>query len=110
MSAIAYRACVGKPTLYLRWPNLSQVLRASLEATVVSDETRQRFDEAAAAIDALASEPEGRFLLEVLLVPGADLISNLGQPTGDVPSAALWCSPRRPSASASDGEVIDQAH
>lgn len=69
MSAIADRAGVGKPTIYLRWPNLGALVLAAVHDVPTTEETRQRFSEAVAALGALGREPEGQFLIETLLLP-----------------------------------------
>lgn len=74
MSAIAERAGVGKPTIYLRWPNLGALVLAAVHDTACSETTSKHFRIAGAALNALAREPEGQFLIETLLLPSGTAI------------------------------------
>jgi AcrR family transcriptional regulator len=65
VTAIADRAGVGKPTLYLRWRSLEELVSAAFDDVDWTAEAGARFRAAVAAIDALADLPEGRFLVEV---------------------------------------------
>lgn len=69
MSAIADRAGVGKPTVYLRWPNLMALVDAAIEDLELTDDELARFDEAHEALEALIALPAGRFLFEASLRP-----------------------------------------
>lgn len=69
VSAIAERAGVGKPTVYLRWPNLLALVDAAIEDLELSPDELARFDAAHEALDALTALPAGRFLFEASLRP-----------------------------------------
>jgi AcrR family transcriptional regulator len=69
MSAIADRAGVGKPTIYLRWPNLPEVIQAATDDVLDSPIIRERMREALRAVEALAATPNGRFIAEALVSP-----------------------------------------
>ena len=71
ISAIAERAGCGRPSVYLRWPHDEAVITAALEDISMTDESREKFAAAAAALDSLSSVPQGRVLVEVLLLPSA---------------------------------------
>lgn len=66
VTAIAERAGVGKPTLYLRWRGLNEVVTAAFEDLEWTEEIGARFRAAIAALDALAEMPDGRFLTEII--------------------------------------------
>ena len=66
ISAIAGRAGVGKPSIYLRWTSAEELIAAAFDDVEWTEEIRVRFRTAVAALDALAEVPEGRFLVEVL--------------------------------------------
>lgn len=74
MSAIAERAGVGKPTIYLRWPNLGALVLAAVHDVPTTEDTLKHFSVAVAAIGALGREPEGQFLIETLLLPSGTVI------------------------------------
>lgn len=71
MSAIAERAGVGKPTIYLRWPNFAALVLAAVHDVPTTARTLDRFSAAVAALAALGREPEGQFLIETLVLPSA---------------------------------------
>lgn len=71
MSAIAERSSVGKPTLYLRWSGLDEMIAAALgklrpEAAKVYGE---RVRACRAAIADLAALEDGEFLVQLLADP-----------------------------------------
>ena len=66
VTAIAEHAGVGKPSLYLRWGNHNDVITAAFDELEWTEEIGARFRAAAAAIDALAEVPNGRFLTDVV--------------------------------------------
>lgn len=72
MTAIAERAGVGKPTVYLRWGNVVEVVTAAFEEMAWTEEVGARFRAAVAAIDALAEVPDGPFLAEVAALSAQD--------------------------------------
>lgn len=71
MSAIADRAGVGKPTIYLRWANLGELVGAAIADLDLDGPGLRRLDAAFEAIDALCAMSGGRFLLEASLLPSA---------------------------------------
>lgn len=71
MSAIADRAGCGKPTIYLRWPNLRELVFAALAEDSPTPDQRALFRAAGDALTALERSPNGRFLIETLLLPSA---------------------------------------
>lgn len=79
MSAIADRAGCGKPSIYLRWPNLRALILAALEDLAPpSGDAQAVFRAASDAMDALAREPHGVFLVEALLLPNAAAFLDAG--------------------------------
>jgi AcrR family transcriptional regulator len=69
MTALAEYMNVGKPTLYLRWDNARALADAADEQAreEMSDTTAAVYNSAVLAMDALAREPDGAFLLEMLV-------------------------------------------
>ncbi|MGE0029412.1 MAG: TetR/AcrR family transcriptional regulator [Thermoleophilia bacterium] len=80
ITAIAERAGVGKPTVYLRWGNAVEVITAAFEEMEWTDEVGARFRAAVAAIDALAEVPDGRFLVEVVALSAQERLGWLADP------------------------------
>lgn len=71
VTAIAERAGVGKPTVYLRWPNRLHVIEAAIEGTRAdcTPETDSVLHLAAEAMHDLLDQPHGAFLAETLVMP-----------------------------------------
>ena len=66
VTAIAERAGIGKPTLYLRWRGLNEVVTAAFEELAWTEEIGARFRAAVAAIDALLQAfPKSFYFAEV---------------------------------------------
>lgn len=79
MSAIADRAVCGKPSIYLRWPNLRALVLDALADFTPADERAQAvFRAASDAVHALEREPEGPFLIECLLTPSGAAFLDAG--------------------------------
>jgi AcrR family transcriptional regulator len=72
ISAIAARAGVGKPSIYLRWAGVEELVAAAFDDLDWTREVGARFRAAVAALDALAEVPEGRFLVEILALSAQD--------------------------------------
>ncbi len=82
ITAIAERAGVGKPTVYLRWDNAVDVVTAAFDEMAWTEEVGARFRTAVAAIDALAEVPDGRFLVEVVALSAQERLGWLANPHG----------------------------
>ena len=96
MSAIAERSSVGKPTLYLRWSGLDEMIAAALgklrpEAAKVYGE---RVRACRAAILDLAALEDGEFLVQLLADPAwRDVLAEWPQPVnvnGDAFGLGDW--------------------
>ncbi len=80
ITAIAERAGVGKPTVYLRWGNAVEVVTSAFDELEWTEEVGARFRAAVAALDALAEVPDGRFLAEVVALSAQDRLGWLSDP------------------------------
>jgi len=66
MTAIADAAGVGKPTLYLRWGNLDELVSAAMHDVDLSGELGALAREALDVLDALEQHDDGRFLAQIM--------------------------------------------
>lgn len=66
MSAIADRAGVGKPTIYLRWRDLRSVIESATQEPLRDVERLHLYEEAHDAMRALVAAPDGAFLAQLL--------------------------------------------
>ena len=77
MSAIAERAGVGKPTIYIRWPNRQAVIAAALAEVMegLEAEDREALESCRQTVGLIeAFLPHGRFLLEAFVMPRAEVV------------------------------------
>ncbi len=69
MNAIAHHAGVGKPTIYLRWPNAEAVVAAAFDELAMSEETAEAYRAASEALERLRGLEHGAFLAATLTSP-----------------------------------------
>lgn len=73
MSLVADRAGVGKPTIYLRWPNLRALVAAAVDGVIEDADpvTLAVAERAVEVVGELERSPDGRFLIEAFVLPSA---------------------------------------